>query len=506
MNGINRLGALILLCGCVVRARPAAQPPIASGARHSKLWGVAGEGFHPDGRLMDWSHAGYHAGEAPLPARQATIDGAARGVKGDGTDCTAALRALLAAARSGDVVHLRAGSYVLREPLDLPSGVVLEGDGRDATVLEVPLSLTDLNGNRGLARGKTSDYAFGGAFIQAKGGDDGQALATVTADAARGTAWLRVSSTQGMAVGRWVHVEETDVAGTLTRRLHADLVEGGRGNRGQKQVDHYSRVKAIHDGAIELERPLTVDVETRWAPRVLAYAPRATEVGVQHLTIRFPESDYPGHFKEPGYNAIEFTGLFDSWIRDVRIVNADYGVNLNRSRFITVQDVVIDAGHGRSGHHALNNSHGGDNLFIGFDIRTAFVHDLTNEWYGTGVVFTRGKGLDLSLDHHRAAPYLTLWTELDVGQGTRVWRSGGAGNRGPHTAAYDTVWNVHGAGALPLPPADYGPRMNLAGFAGATAAPAAALDWSVEPIPPGLLEPANLWEAMRARRGLPPLP
>src|SRR6185369_12598709 len=160
------------------------------------------------------------------------------------------------------------------------------------------------------------------------------------------------------------------------------------------------------------------------SPRLCAFSPRTTEVGIQHLGLRFPDRVYGGHFKEAGYNAIELEGVFNSWIRDVRIENADYGVNLNRSRFVTVQDVVIDATHARSGHHALNNSHGGDNLFIGFDIRTTFVHDLTNEWYGTGVVFTRGKGLDLSLDHHRAAPYLTLWTELDVGSGTRVWKSG----------------------------------------------------------------------------------
>jgi hypothetical protein len=497
-----------LLGGCAVRSRAVEPVPGGVTARHSKLWGVAGELFHPDGRLMDWSHAGYRAGEAPLPERPATIDAGARGAKGDGrTDTTLALRAALGAARPGDVVHLPAGTYVLRDELDIPAGVVLEGEGPDRTVLEIPVSLTDLRGNRGLASGKTSDFAFGGAFIRATGRDDGALLATVVANAARGTSRILVSSTAGIEVGQWVHVEETDVGGTLTRRLHAELVAGGRGNVGQKQVDHYSRVRAVRGGAIELERPLTVDLETRWSPRLLAFVPRTAEVGVQHLTIHFPDSRYGGHFKEAGYNAIEFAGLFNSWIRDVRIVNADYGVNLNGCRFVTVRDVVIGATDGRSGHHALNNSHGGDNLFIGFDIRTAFVHDLTNEWYGTGVVFTRGKGLDLSLDHHRAAPYLTLWTELDVGRGTRVWKSGGAGNRGPHTAAYDTVWNVRGQGPLPLPPADYGPRMNLAGIAGQATAPATSgLDWSVEAIPPALLEPANLWVAMRAHRGLAPLP
>src|SRR5205085_3802298 len=97
------------------------------------------------------------------------------------------LRAALGAARPGDVVHLPAGTYVLRDELDIPAGVVLEGEGPDRTVLEIPVSLTDLRGNRGLASGKTSDFAFGGAFIRATGRDDGALLATVVANAARGT-------------------------------------------------------------------------------------------------------------------------------------------------------------------------------------------------------------------------------------------------------------------------------------------------------------------------------
>jgi hypothetical protein len=64
-----------------------------------------------------------------------------------------------------------------------------------------------------------------------------------------------------------------------------------------------------------------------------------------------------------------------------------------------------------TGHHGLNNGNGGDNLFIGFDIRTTMQHDLTSEWYATGVVFTRGRGDNLRMDHHCAAPYTTLWTE-----------------------------------------------------------------------------------------------
>jgi hypothetical protein len=223
-------------------------------------------------------------------------------------------------------------------------------------------------------------------------------------------------------------------------------------------------------------------------------------VGVEGLTVRFPETSYPGHFKEQGYNAIEFKGMFHSWVRDVHVVNGDYGVSISYSHFVTVEDAVIDSNNGRSGHHALNCGHGGDNLFVGFDVRIPFVHDLTVEWSTTGNVFAEGKGKNLSLDHHRAAPYSTLFTELHVGTGSNVWKSGGSGNRGPHTAAYSTFWNVRAAAELPLPPDDYGPRMTFVGFASAESSVSSSLDWWLEDIAPDDVHPQNLWRAMREQR------
>src|SRR5689334_18636241 len=109
---MKRITLVLLLAGCAARSPATAPASAAPDARHSKLWGVAGELFHADGRLMDWSSAGYHAGEAALPERAPTIDASAHGAKGDGqADDTQAVRAALATARAGDVVHLRAGHY-----------------------------------------------------------------------------------------------------------------------------------------------------------------------------------------------------------------------------------------------------------------------------------------------------------------------------------------------------------------------------------------------------------
>ncbi len=177
----NRLGAL-LLTGLTAAAWMA--PPAS--AATSTLWGEAGEAFDPTGRLMDWSYAGYHSSEAPLPDPSGThsiVDYGA--VANDDVEDTAAIQAALAAAEGGGVVVLPAGTFIVRGKLTLTSGVVLRGAGSEQTVVDVPVSLTDVFGNSGLAGGGTSSYAFSGGFIEAKGAPDGPELATVTQDAVR---------------------------------------------------------------------------------------------------------------------------------------------------------------------------------------------------------------------------------------------------------------------------------------------------------------------------------
>src|SRR5215210_8640748 len=60
---------------------------------HSSLWGVSGERWEPAGRLPDFSYAGYHAGEAEIPAPRARWNLKRDfGAKGDGrTDDSLAL-------------------------------------------------------------------------------------------------------------------------------------------------------------------------------------------------------------------------------------------------------------------------------------------------------------------------------------------------------------------------------------------------------------------------------
>src|SRR6266511_181221 len=98
---------------------------------YSSLWGVSGEKWNPEGRLPDFSYAGYHAGEAALPTAPAKWN-LKRDfhAKGDGrTDDSAALINAIQTSNRG-VLFIPAGTYMIAQRIDILKGnLVIRGAG-----------------------------------------------------------------------------------------------------------------------------------------------------------------------------------------------------------------------------------------------------------------------------------------------------------------------------------------------------------------------------------------
>ncbi|MBK07139.1 MAG: hypothetical protein CL920_06130 [Deltaproteobacteria bacterium] len=475
--------------------------------RTSKLWGKAGEHFTPADRFFDWSYAGYAYGEAPLPTKKPdkkiTDFGA---VANDNKDDTSAFeKAIQALGGKGGTIRVPAGTFILQKRLRLPSHTVLQGKGSNKTILSVPKSLTDVYGNKGLSGGGTSSYAFSGGFIEVRGSSpvrSSNLLAKVVSNAKQGSKQLKVDDASKFKAKQWVLLIQTDTKGSLIDALHSQLMKGGTDNVGDRW-SFPNRVVSIQGNNITFERPLPLDIKTTWKPTFYTFSGMATQVGIEGMTIRFPKTKYPGHFKEKGYNAIDFSKVYQCWVRDVKIEHADYGVNFRESYHSTATGVTIRSSRPSSslhGHHAISIGHGGGNLIINFDIGATLVHDITVEWYTTGNVITKGKGKNLRMDHHRAAPFRTLWTEVDLGTGKNAFTSGGRKDRGPHTASYSTFWNLKASSTVSLPSNEYGSQMTFIGFPTSASKPPSKYDWWLEAIKPSQLGPKNLWEAMLLRR------
>ena len=114
-------------------------------AENSALWGDHGEVWSPQSRLPDFSHAGYHCGEAPLPVVPVVASVKDFGATGDGrTDDTAAFLAAIARGKPGAIL-IPPGHYRITKILRIThAGTVLRGAGPDKTFLYFPTPLNDL--------------------------------------------------------------------------------------------------------------------------------------------------------------------------------------------------------------------------------------------------------------------------------------------------------------------------------------------------------------------------
>ena len=447
----------------------------------SALWGDHGEKWIAGGRLPDFSRAGYHQGEKPLPVVPQTASVKDFGAVGDGiADDTRAIQAAITATKSG-AVFVPPGRYLVSDYLRIEkSGVVLRGAGPDQSVLWFPRGLDEVHPRKGSTSdgSPASGYSFDGAFLTIQGDYQAKPLAQITAVARRGDREVEVDQPAAFARGQAVLVvlHETKAQSLKTFLYNDDPGDIAHG----KQLDTKMRVQvvAVSGNRVTFDRPLRFDTRAEWQPEIRSFRPTVTESGVEGIGFEFPPTKYRGHFKENGANAIELRGVYNCWVRNVAIRNGDLGINVVACGN-TIDGVVVTADPGRgiaaegvadcTGHHGIQCKSAEDNLVTNFDFRTSYVHDVSVE-HASGNVWVHGRGVDLNFDHHKDTPYENLYTDLDCGRGGRVWRCGGGASLGRQSAGWETFWNIRALRPIEPPPKTWGPiSMNFVGLATQTA-------------------------------------
>lgn len=481
----------------------------AATAAPSALWGADGSAWDAAGRLPDVSFAGYACGEKPLPVLREVANVRQFGAKGDGvTDDSAAFLAAIDKTRSGAIV-VPAGRYVIRRILEIrQSGVVLRGAGPERTVLVCPVPLNDIRPDWGATTTglRTSNYSWSGGIVWFKGGDKGRRIGAISSPAKRGERQIRVAQApQDLKPGAWVEIRVQDDADkSLLRHLYSE--DPGKLDKikpASHRTSFVTRVTRVgEDGRIAIERPLRIDLRSEWQPELRTYEPGLSNSGIESIAFEFPARDYGGHFSDLGYNAVAFSGVAHCWARDLVITNADSGIFAG-GRFCTIESVTFRLAGSRDhagcfGHHGVTLG-GHDNLLKRFRIDQRFIHDITVSG-GAGNVACSGSGVDLAFDHHKKAPYDNVFTDLDLGKGSRMWKSGGGADLGRHCGARGTFWNIR-AKTPQTHPGAFGPAsMNLVAVETRDRQTTEPKGRWIETIPPGTIEPANLYDAQLKRR------
>jgi hypothetical protein len=186
-----------------------------------------------------------------------------------------------------------------------------------------------------------------------------------------------------------------------------------------------------------------------WSGAMILFAGNISDSGIENLTVKFPDNKWDGHnFHERCYNGIGYTdGAHNGWVRNITFIGTDMGIWIGRpSHHITAENWTLEFEAKRlaekfNGHHGVN-IYGGYNLLQDFEIKGIYYHDLSVESeHSVYNVFRKGRGVDMCIDHHNHDQRNNLFTNLNMGKGTRLLKSGG--NDTPRGISFnETYWNI----------------------------------------------------------------
>ena len=443
--------------------------------------------------LPDFSYAGYHFGNASLPEiKEKVILATDFGVKANDNldDSKALLKAFKAAHEvAGNVVlQLPAGKIILSDILYVErSNFVLRGagSGKEGTEIFCPRPMMYLKEQESLAElreyltstGKRqvekennidlpfSQYAWSGGFIwtqvpnqrvksyMEKYDTPPTVLAKVI-QGKRGEKEFLVSEVNGLKVGDVVELDLFNKEGEKAEIIEA-LYRNSKtkiGNSHWKQpnlalVRQQVEIVSISKNKITIKTPLLLDVKPNYQALLIEWK-HLSEVGIEHLRISFPDAARVAHHVEQGYNGIFLTRIFNSWVKDVTVNNADSGILTEEIANVTIRDIVTE---GKNIAHYTVAMGGVHNVLVeNLKVYNKAVHPLSFNTFSTKNVYENCEIFtEPDLDQHAGANHQNLFDNIKVyfeanaDNKYPLFEGGGAGYWKPSHGAYSTFWNIN---------------------------------------------------------------
>ena len=445
--------------------------------------------------LPDFSYAGFRNGASPLPAATGTLvtvdDFGAK--PNDSIDDSKAIRAAIDVANrvEGPVrVRFDAGRYRLSEVIRIErSDIVLQGAGSGAggTTIELPRPLAQVDTGKSLDELRQyireldkrqvepnanidsyySEYSWSGGFIwiQKPGtrpapylpefDPEIDTLASIAAGT-RGERNIRLKSAASIVRGDVVQIHWTNSVGpeaAIIDSIYGDseIQVGSHHWRFPQRplVRQTTRIVDIDGLSITLSDPLLHDINDE-LPATVASWGHLSNVGIEDLHLEFPSAPWFGHHMERGYNGIYLTSAFDSWVRNVRISNADSGILTYNSANVTLQDIATDGS--RPAHYGVHVGNVHNVLAERIVVFNPVLHSLTFNTQSTKCVYKDSTVRTAAiLDQHAGSNHQNLYDNITFYVEAErngdavvadVWDGSGAGYWQPGHGAFNTTWNL----------------------------------------------------------------
>ena len=398
--------------------------------------------------LPDFSFAGYHAGEKPLPTNNNckvfnVVDFG--GKPNDGLSDREAIQAAINAANKNGsgIVFFPKGRFLVNEDSTTAKGIFSKGSniifrgsgsGPGGTELFMQYPLLPEDPKKMWTCPSMFSFTTNGTNVKA---------GKVAESAEIGAFKLRLNSTANLKVGDWVAIELLDNSPSLVNEeLAPNKPDSAWTYIIKKGVDVclYYRITDIKGEFIYLHAPLAYKVDVKYEWNVYKFS-NAEEIGIEDIA-------FVGNFKEKfvhhsswqhdsGFSLFEFSKCTNSWMKNCRFTDCSVGALVKQSANITIANCVVD---GTAGHEAVT-SNGSMNVLF------ANLKDEASQWHSFGsshgamntVIWHCTYPSTTSFEAHASQPRNTL---LDnVSGGLMQNRAGGALGNMPNHLKGLVFWN-----------------------------------------------------------------
>ncbi len=442
--------------------------------------------------LPDFSYAGYHFGTSEIPEiKEKIILAADYGViaNDDLDDSKALLKAFKAAneVQGNVVLQLPAGKIILSDILYIErSNFVLRGagSGKEGTEIFCPRPLIYMKNQESLAELREyltttdkrqvekennidlpfSQFAWSGGFIWTQVPkqrvkyyldkyDATQNILAKVLKGKRGENVFYISDSNGLKVGDVVELDLFNKDGEKGEIIEA-LYKNSKVKIGSSHwklpslplVRQQVEIEAISKNKVTIKTPLLIDIKPNYQALLVEWN-HLSEVGIEHLRMSFPDAPRVAHHVEPGFNGIFLTRIFNSWVTDVTINNADSGILTEEIANVTIKDIVTE---GKNIAHYTVAMGGVHNVLVeNLKVYNKAVHPLSFNTFSTKNVYENCEIFtDPDLDQHAGANHQNLFDNIKVhfepntDNTYPLFAGGGASYWKPSHGAYSTFWNI----------------------------------------------------------------
>lgn len=401
--------------------------------------------------LPDFSYAGYHYSEVPIPDPKHKVFNITDygAIANDGLSDRDAIQATIdAASKHGSgIVQFPAGRFHLNTeakaeaPIYLKaSNIILRGsgEGTNGTELFMEKHLDPADPEKMYS----TPFMLNIECPNARAGR----ITYVTENATRETYSVTVASTDKLEVGQRVtlYLKSTDAveealapykAPAAWKRLASDGIV----------VNERHIIESIEGNRITFKEPIHTSINASHGWEIRGYTV-LEEIGIEdiHFVGNWTQGfvHHRSALDDGGWSAIRMQNLANSWIRRCTFTNWNYAINVRSSSAISVLQISIL---GNKGHFATH-TRGGYGVFFGL-IRdtTASHHGPSMGYQSVGTVYWKYQyDPSTSWDAHSGLPYATL---LDCVEGGITYgRCGGPQIGLPNHWRHFVLWNFKQTG------------------------------------------------------------